>query len=121
MKRLFTIATIALSCLVLSSCGVTYMPGMNSNVNETKIVLSERNFNVLREAQGIASATYVCGIGGLSKTALRSNAIDEMTRNAALKGSQTIANITTHSTFKMITPFYVKVTYVATGYVVEFY
>lgn len=121
MKRIITISILVISCFVLGSCGLTYMPSMNSNVNETKIVLSERNFNVVGQVQGQASATYICGIGGLSKSALRTNAIDDMTKNAHLKGAQTIANVTTHSTFKMITPFYVKTTFVATGYVVEFY
>ena len=43
-----------------------------------------------------------------------------MSRNARLKGAQTLTNITTNTYVKMVTPFYVQVTCTATANVVEF-
>ena len=121
MKRLFAISILIISSILLNSCGTMYSPALNANVNETKIVLSQNNFKIVGQVQGQADAKYICGIGGLSRAALRTNAIDDMTSNANLRGSQTIANITTHQKVKVISPFFIKITYVATGYIVEFY
>lgn len=118
MKKIFGILAIVVATLSLTGCGVSMMS--SENFNQTKVVLSEKNFNVIGQAYGESSATYICGIGGLSQKALRANAIDEMSRNARLKGAQTLTNITTHMSVKMVTPFYVKVTCSATANIVEF-
>lgn len=87
MKRLFAISILIISSLLLNSCGTMYSPALNANVNETKIVLSQNNFKIVGQVQGQADAKYICGIGGLSRAALRTNAIDDMTSNANLRGS----------------------------------
>ena len=104
--------------LCLTGCGVATT--VSNNVTETKIVLSENNFKVVGQAYGEAKATYVFGIGGLSRKALRNNAINEMSKNANLTGAQTLANITTSASIKMITPVYVQVICSATANIVEF-
>ena len=117
MKKIGVLAMIV-AVLSLTGCGVATT--VSNNVTETKIVLSENNFKVVGQAYGEAQATYVFGIGGLSKKALRNNAINEMSKNANLTGAQTLANITTNASVKMITPVYVQITYTATANIVEF-
>lgn len=117
MKRIITIVAAAVTVLCATSCGIS--SAVSNNVNETKVVLSENNFEVVGQAYGEASATYILGIGGLSKRALYSNAIDEMTRNAELTGSQTLVNITTSTSIQNFW-VYNKITCIATATVIEF-
>ena len=117
MKK-FGVLAMIIAVLCLTGCGVATT--VSNNVTETKIVLSENNFKVVGQAYGQAQATYICGIGGLSRKALRNNAINELSKNANLKGAQTLTNITTHFSVKMIPPLYVQVTCTATANIVEF-
>lgn len=114
---LFLSAVVA-ATLSLTSCGITKTTSHNES--ETKVVLSQKNFRVVGQASGQSQATYVFGIGGLRPAALRNNAINEMSRNANLHGAQTLTNITTHISVKMITPIYVQVTCDATANIIEF-
>lgn len=116
MKK--TVLALLVSMLCLTGCGVSST--VSNNVTETKIVLSQDNFKVIGQARGVAKATYVFGIGGIGRKALRGNAIDEMSKNANLRGAQTLTNITTKSSIKMITPFYIEVTCTATANIIEF-
>ena len=118
MKNLFKICAVSLAVLCLSSCALKSTN--SSNITETKVILSENNFKVVGQAYGESSSTYVFGIGGLSRKSLRNNAISEMSKNAKLTGAQTLTNITTHSTIKMVTPIFMRVTYSATANIVEF-
>ncbi|MBR4997387.1 MAG: hypothetical protein IKY84_05965 [Bacteroidaceae bacterium] len=93
---------------------------LSNNLTQTQVVLSEGNFQVVDQAYGEVTATYICGIGGLSKKALYNNAINEMAKNANLHGSQTLTNTTVHYSAKMITPFYMQTTCSATATIVEF-
>ena len=86
---------ISLLTVFFSGCaGLNMTPYANDPV-ETKVVLSESNYHIVKEVSGEWSATYVFGIGGLSKKALNNNAISEMYKNAELQGNQQIINITT--------------------------
>ena len=117
MKKISALLMLV-AVLCLTGCGVASTT--SNNLTETKIVLSENNFKVVGQAYGEAQATYVFGIGGLSKKALRNNAINEMSKNANLTGAQTLANITTNASVKMITPVFVQITYTATANIIEF-
>lgn len=118
MKKLIFACVAVVATMLLSSCGVT-MTSANG-VSETNVVLQEKNFHVVGQAYGQAKAIYVLGIGGISKKALRANAIDEMSRSVQLTGSQALANVTVHKSVKMITPLYVEVICDATANVIEF-
>ncbi|MBQ2365891.1 MAG: hypothetical protein II293_01895 [Bacteroidaceae bacterium] len=118
MKKIFATLAIVVATMGLTGCGTAFTA--SNNLTQTQVVLSEKNFKVIGQAYGESTATYICGIGGLSQKALRNNAIDVMSRNANLKGAQTLTNITTHTSVKMITPLYVKVTCSATANIVEF-
>ena len=119
MKKLFLIVAVACAML-LSSCSAHLYQTSNSNMSKTEVVLSQKNFRVIGEAQGVATTTQVFGIGGLSKKAVRSNAVAEMFKNANLTGAQTIININVKQAFAGVPPFYMKSTYSATGTIVEF-
>ena len=121
MKKLFTICAFLAATLSFTSCaGLASTSATNHNLTQTQVVLSDNNFKVIGQAYGEATATYICGVGGLSKKALYDNAINEMAKNAHLHGSQTLTNTTVHYSVKMITPFYVKTTCSATSNIVEF-
>ncbi|HIZ85380.1 MAG TPA: hypothetical protein IAC04_02695 [Candidatus Coprenecus stercoravium] len=87
----------------------------------TEVRLDSDNFKVVKQIKGEATATYVFGIGGLSKKALTESAISDMMEKAELTGSQAIVNTTYYvKTINICLPIYFKRTAYATAYVVEF-
>ena len=119
MKKLLILA-LALGSLMLTGCAAHLLSVSNNNLNQTETVLTQKNFKVVGQVEGEATATYILGIGGLSKKAIRANAIAEMYKAANLKGSQTIINTTVKQTVGGVVPFWVKETYTATGTIIEF-
>lgn len=116
MKKILLYASV----LLLSGCSTHMYPTSNYNVSETQVVLDQSNFEVRGNAEGSASNTYVFGIGGLSRNALRGNAVAAMFEKANLKGSQTIVNVHFKKRQMGFAPFYWNTTYTATGTIVEF-
>ena len=119
MKKFLSICAFVAATLSLTGC-VGVASTVSNNLTQTQVVLSDNNFKVVGQAYGEASATYICGIGGLSKKALYNNAVNEMSKNANLYGSQTLTNTTVHYSVAMWTPFYVKVTCSASANIVQF-
>ena len=110
----------------MSSCGFySHLTG-NQNQNQTSVVLKEANYRIVENISSEVSQTYIFGMGGLRKQALRENAIDKMLNEARQKnpglmsGSKAIINITTSENVRMITPIYIKRTIMAHGAVIEF-
>ena len=120
MKKILLASVVAACVLGLSSCGISQNLTSNQNQNQTSVVLSQNNYRIIGTASGEVTGRYVFGLGNIRKQALRANAIDEMTKNAKLNGSQAIVNTTVKQSVKMITPIYVEVTVTATGNIVEF-
>ena len=120
MKKVLLASAIIASVLNLSSCGLSRNLTTNQNQNQTSVVLSQKNYKIVGKVSGSVSGTYIIGMGSLRKKALRNNAIDEMIKNAGLKGSQAIVNTTVKQSVKMITPFYAQVNVTATGNIIEF-
>ncbi len=120
MKRLLSkVAGIIAVGFLLTSCGFSHNLTSNANLNQTNVVLSQKNFHVVKTVHAEVTATYVFGIGGLGQKALQNNAVAELTRKADLKGSQALVNVTVKNTSKMI--FFVqKATLYAEGTVIEF-
>ncbi len=109
--------------LLLTSCGIASDPYTNQNQLQTQVVLSQKNYRVVREVEGESEARhYVVGLlGGLSKKALRSSAMNEMIKNANLQGSQAIINAHVQSVNICVVGFlYVKHKAIARGTVIEF-
>jgi uncharacterized secreted protein with C-terminal beta-propeller domain len=120
MKKLLSrIAMAAAAVLLLASCGVSQNLTSNANLNQTNVVLSQKNFHVVKTVEAETSATYVFGIGGMSKKALYNNAVAELTKKADLTGSQALVNVTVKSSAKLAVVFG-KVTYRAEATVIEF-
>ena len=120
MKKLLSKVVMAVAAVLLfSSCGINSHLSTNHNLQQTNVVLSQKNFHVVKTVEAEVSATYVFGIGGLSKKALHDNVVAELTKNAGLTGSQALVNVTVHNSAKVIL-CYSKVTYHAEGNVIEF-
>ena len=113
-------ASIFVGSILMCGCSAHLYPTSNLNLSETQVVLSQKNFKVVGQAEGVAASTYIVGIGGLSKKAVRGNAIAAMYENAKLSSSQTIINISVKQTVLGLVPFFVRHVYTATGTVVEF-
>ena len=90
MKRLLVLLSLCLLC----SCSAHLYNTNNHNISETQVVLDKANFTVIGTVSGSASASYIIGIGGLSKKSLKGNALAKMYENANLTGSQAIINVT---------------------------
>ena len=120
MKRFLLSLVALMGVLVLGGCSAHLYPTFNSNLTKTDVVLTQKNFTVVGQAEGTASTTLILGIGGLSKKALNGNAVAAMYENAKLTGSQTIVNVNVKSSVAGCAPFFVHTTYTATGTIIEF-
>ena len=119
MKKLLLIAVVICAAL-LTGCSAHIYQSSNASVSKTEVVLSQNNFKVIGEAEGVATITQVIGIGGCSQKEIRANAVAEMFKNAKLTGSQTIININVKQAISGFPPFFVRTTYSATGTIIEF-
>ena len=108
-----------ISALLVGCAGMNTTPYSNNPV-ETKVILSEANYQIVKAVEGQWSATYIFGIGGYSKKSLLNNAIGNMYQNAELTGNQQIINITTTVSTKSVLGVYMKKQVKAHGYVIEF-
>ena len=108
-----------LGCLVavlFASCAGINTTPYDHNMPETKLILKEANYKIVGQVEGEWSATYVFGIGGLSKKSLTNNAISEMYKNANLTGKKQIINITTTNSIAQWV-VYTKKRAIARGYI----
>lgn len=119
MKRIFAIFAVAFVTVILTGCGVSSYMTSNVNVNQTNVVLQEDNFHVVRNVSAEVSQSYVLGIGGLSKRALKDNAVSELTEKAHLTGSQALINVTMKEDYQTVF-IWSKRTVRAQGTVIEF-
>ena len=119
MKKLQLLAICMISALLVGCAGMNTTPYSNNPV-ETKVILSEANYQIVKAVEGQWSATYIFGIGGYSKKSLLNNAIGNMYQNAELTGNQQIINITTTVSTKSVLGVYMKKQVKAHGYVIEF-
>lgn len=119
MKKLFLMLAAFSVATMVSGCGRMLFNASNTTGTLTEVKLTEGNFRVVKKVDGFASATYVFGIGGLSN--VRDNAVSNMLKKAELKGSQTIANVYVHSHVSTLLGIFTRISYSATGEVIEFY
>ena len=115
MKRLWLLLCVSLLC----GCSAHMYNAMNFNVTQTQVVLDKANFNVIGTVDGVATATYILGIGGLSEESLKGNAIADMYKRANLKGSQTIINVNFKRSVAQVL-IVQKIDYTASGVIIEF-
>ncbi|MDR1880933.1 MAG: hypothetical protein LBQ78_08375 [Tannerellaceae bacterium] len=111
---------IALICvLALSSCGYTKTAMTHGNTALTNVELSQKNFVVVGQAEGVATNSYVLGFGGLGKR-LYSQAKNDMIQNAKLKGKARAIVDITYDKHVAHYVFFQVYTVTATGTVIEF-
>ncbi|MBP9987031.1 MAG: hypothetical protein KBT44_03800 [Bacteroidales bacterium] len=120
MRKLLIALSFAAALVMTTGCGFTSYLTAGGVVNQTNVVLSQNNFRVIGEAEGVAEATYILGIGGLSPKALKDNALAEMAENAHLKGSQALVNISVHESVSDWAGLYIKRVFTAKCQIVEF-
>lgn len=103
-----------------SSCGTMLFNNSNSGTNLTNVELSHANYRIVKDVEGFSSASYVFGIGGLSRKATRDNAIADMMRKADLTDSQAIVNVHIKNHFSSVLFFYMRHSCSVTAQVIEF-
>ncbi len=107
--------------LLFSSCAVHNGLTYNGNSHTTEVVLSKKNFKVVAQVKGEATATYIFGIGGLSKNGLIEEAKADMLSKANILGdSKAIVNETVEVKRTFILPFCIKQKVIVSGHVIEF-
>ena len=119
MKKLVLLASLCLAVVMFTSCIGTNSMTYNT-LNQTEVILSQNNFNVVGTAEGSYTVHYVFGLGGSSKSAIRENAVQQMYKNANLRGSQTIINVSSSTSRRSILGIYVEKTVTAYGTIIEF-
>ncbi len=90
--------------MILSSCGISDEAATSVSELQTQVVLSKKNYRVVREVMGQSTQHYALFfLGGVSRQSLRSSAINEMMSNANIMGSEAIINV--HVQYKSATAF----------------
>ncbi|MAB49414.1 MAG: hypothetical protein CMC05_12365 [Flavobacteriaceae bacterium] len=79
--------------ILFTSCAAHYGMPRQFNQNTTEVVLTEKNFKVVKTVKGEAEATYIFGIGGLAKNGLIAEAKSKMLAKSDIEGSsRTVIN-----------------------------
>ncbi len=119
MKK-YLVLLIACMGVLFTSCGISREATSNSNVAQTNVVLSQKNYKVIGTVSGESSQNYWFGIGGLSKKSMGQAAMSDMYKNAELEGkARAVINVNVTYKNKIIF-FYSKSKAIATGTVIEF-
>lgn len=119
MKKSIKLLFIAGLLLTLSGCSA-HLNTLAMVQNSPEVILREDNFRVVGMAEATTSVNRILGIGGISRSAVRENAVAELFKNANLKGSQTIINITERVSLTGVPPFFTRQTITTVGTIVEF-
>ena len=122
MHKFSVFLLLAVLLLALSGCGFHSGLTTNQNTSQTTVELGEANFEVVKKVSGNASASYILGIGGISKVALIERAQADMLAETELVGtSRALINQTVEVHLaNILGPIYNEKTVVVSAYVVEF-
>ena len=119
MKKSIKLLFVAGLLLALSGCSA-HLNTLAMVQNSPEVILREDNFRVVGMAEAATSVNRIFGIGGITRSAVRENAVAELFKNANLKGSQTIINITERVSLTGVPPFFTRHTITTVGTIVEF-
>ena len=112
MKKLFLLLILS---ILLTGCGAVLGGSFSGSA-----ALSQKNFSYIRNVKGSSQATYILGIGGLSREGLAKEAKEEMLSKTPLKDNQAIANVTVDYKTSNFLGIYATVKCVITADIVEF-
>lgn len=101
MKKIKLLLMVIISAFTLSGC-VGYASHKTTNVNQqnTNVVLSQKNFHVVKHVSTKVKSAYLFGfLGGILH--LENVAVAELTKKANLTGSQALANVVVKETEKV--------------------
>lgn len=120
MKK-FNFLLLAIVAVLFTSCA-TFNPNVSGQQSSvTKVNLSSANFRKVGFVQGSSSATYILGIGGLTKKGLVASSKAKMYENTELKGAQCVINEHTEWKASNINPYmWGTVSVTTSGTVIEF-
>jgi len=91
MKKMYFLLILVALCM--TSCASHFGLPKNFNQNTTEVVLTKKNFKVVKMVKGEAEATYIFGIGGLAKNGLVAEAKSKMLSDAGMDGTaRTVIN-----------------------------
>ncbi|MDR1200817.1 MAG: hypothetical protein LBL58_04175 [Tannerellaceae bacterium] len=102
MKKIYLFFLLT---LLFTGCGFHNGLTRNTNVNNTEVVLSERNFRVVSNVQGTSETFYIFGLGGMSKSAMIADARAQILQQADMIGkSRALVNeiVEEHNLFILI-------------------
>ncbi|HPT44161.1 MAG TPA: hypothetical protein PLH52_09925, partial [Paludibacteraceae bacterium] len=107
---------LLLTVILSTSCRVHDGLTRNENQHQTQVVLSEKNYRIIKYVEGDAYARYYFGIGGgKSNRGLVALAREHMLKNAGLIGkSRALINETVETQYKQIF-FVTDVRYIVSG------
>ena len=120
MKNFFSVVAALCLAAMTTGCGTSLFNSSNSGTNLTNVELSKANYRIVKNIEGFSSASYILGIGGLSRKATRDNAVADMMRKAKLTGSQAVVNVHIKNHFTTVLGLYMRFSVSATAQVIEF-
>ncbi len=120
MKHL-RLALIIVIMTMAYGCGIPNHLTSNLNQISTNVILSENNYSIVGSVETELSSTYILGIGGLSKKALYTNAMSELSRKANLTGSQALINVSLSTHIEVAWILWRRYTIIAHGTIIEFH
>lgn len=118
MRKIFLLSAVVMS-LLFTSCNSSRELSANLFQTETQVVLSRRNYRIVKPVEGVSRQTKVMFFGGMSKRSFAESAVTQMVRNAELQGPQAIIHTTVHIK-KQFYLFWWKRKAIANGLVIEF-
>lgn len=118
MKK-FLLTCTACFALLLTSCGISRQNTSNTNLTQTEVQLTKKNFKVIGTVSGCSTQNYWLGFGGMSRQSMYETAISDMYQNANLTGSQVIINTNVSYKNKFVL-IYSQAKAIATGTIIEF-
>ena len=77
MKKLVLLASLCFAVVMFTSCLGTNKMTYNS-LSQTEVVLAQNNFNVVGSAEGSYTVSYIFGLGGTSRSAVRENSVQQL-------------------------------------------
>ena len=119
MKKFFAGLVMVVLATMLTGCATSTYLTTNVNLNQTNVVLQEKNFHIVKTVEAKASSTHFLGLGGIGRKALKRNAVAELTTKANLTGAQALINITVKEDIQTVF-VWSRRTVRATGTVIEF-